>query len=322
MKQGSLLSPVLFNIFLDDLLLELKNTDTGIRIDDLLLNTCAYADDVTIFSSTIPGLQQLINISAAYAKKWRFSFSTKKTKCIVLGTMLTSKAPTWYLNDHPVHCSEEVDILGITFQSNKKSDAHINNRVSACRKSVFALASAGMSYPGLNSDIKAYIWKTIGIPTLSYGMDCLPLTEKDINRMSSVCTSHVKSILGIPKRSHHSAVMEALNIPSMSKVIQRAKAGLWHRIFQVDSPVRELQARLLSRYLLCGSCENGTFISSLVSSAMNPLSIIFDKTVIKNIISYESDGVVDSLRYLLVHENYIKPWSDEYVLVSLLTKAF
>ena len=34
------------------------------------------------------------------------------------------------------------------------------------------------------------------------------------------------------------------------------------------------------------------------------------------------NGIVDTLRYLLCHDNFLKPYSDEYIIVSLLTKAF
>ena len=34
------------------------------------------------------------------------------------------------------------------------------------------------------------------------------------------------------------------------------------------------------------------------------------------------DGVVDSLRYLICNENFIKPYSEEHVLATLLTRAF
>ena len=35
-----------------------------------------------------------------------------------------------------------------------------------------------------------------------------------------------------------------------------------------------------------------------------------------------NDGVVDSLRYLISQENFIKPYSNEHILGVLLTKAF
>ena len=60
-RQGSLLSPLLFNIFLSDPLYELDNVNQGLRVVSRLYNYFAYADDVSMFASTVPGLQQLIN---------------------------------------------------------------------------------------------------------------------------------------------------------------------------------------------------------------------------------------------------------------------
>ena len=89
-----------------------------------------------------------------------------------------------------------------------------------------------------------------------------------------------------------------------------------------QSPTRELQTRLLSRFVTSGSRVNGTILSNLVDSGFNPLDIVCVKPIKNKYSAKGGDGVVDSLKYLLCHENYIKPWSHEFILTSLLTKAF
>ncbi len=84
-RQGSILSPVLFNIFICDLLKLLGNNESGIRIGAKLFNSFAYADDISLVSSTVPGLQELINICTDYSSLWRFNFGINKTKCMLVG---------------------------------------------------------------------------------------------------------------------------------------------------------------------------------------------------------------------------------------------
>ena len=43
-----MLSPYVFNICINDLVLELQATNSGVAIGDVLLNSFAYADDVTV----------------------------------------------------------------------------------------------------------------------------------------------------------------------------------------------------------------------------------------------------------------------------------
>ena len=74
-RQGSLLSPYLFNMFLSDLLYELDSINQGLRIGSHLYNSFAYADDVSLFASTVPGLQQLINKCVEYSVKTQLKIS-------------------------------------------------------------------------------------------------------------------------------------------------------------------------------------------------------------------------------------------------------
>ncbi len=112
-RQGSILSPVLFNIFICDLLKQLYSCESGVRIGGKLFNSFAYADDISTFSSTVPGLQELINICAKYSSYWRFKFGINKTKCMPVGKGKTCFAtePVWYLKNIPIETVNSLDIL-------------------------------------------------------------------------------------------------------------------------------------------------------------------------------------------------------------------
>ena len=49
-KQGGILSPLLFNIYIDDLSLTSSKSNIGCRLGGRLVNHIAYADDLCILS--------------------------------------------------------------------------------------------------------------------------------------------------------------------------------------------------------------------------------------------------------------------------------
>ena len=154
MRQGSILSPRLFSVFINDLLLQLKSNENGMKLYNLKLNAIAYADDINLFSTTTTGLQKLLDTCDSYAKKWRIKFNPTKTKCTQIGKSGLKIPPTWILDGETVKLSDETTILGVNFTNDLKARSHIKNRIRACNQSVFKFSTAGALYPGLNCVVK------------------------------------------------------------------------------------------------------------------------------------------------------------------------
>lgn len=66
-KQGDVLSPLLFNYFINDIVNKLDNTLTDpVVVGDISLNILLYADDIVILSKSQEGLQKSLDILYDY----------------------------------------------------------------------------------------------------------------------------------------------------------------------------------------------------------------------------------------------------------------
>ena len=125
-RQGSVLSPRVFCIFLNSLLVDRECSNAGVRIGPDSYQSFAYADNINLLSATVGGLHSLIDICLAYSKKWRFNFGIAKSKCMISGADLFCRQPSWYLGYQRMENSTELDVLGIIFTNNGKSEKHVN----------------------------------------------------------------------------------------------------------------------------------------------------------------------------------------------------
>ena len=87
-KQGDVLSAILFCVYIDDLISQLRRNRTGCWFNGDYVGVIVYADDIVLLSPTLDGLQEMIHTCSTYAKNHNLSFSThdnprkSKTKCM------------------------------------------------------------------------------------------------------------------------------------------------------------------------------------------------------------------------------------------------
>ena len=139
MPQGSILGPILFNIFMNDLFYILQND---------LHN---FADDNTMsaVSETISHLIQSLTVKSNLAIDWfhrnSMIVNPDKFKAIVLTkARQDTSGISVSLRDHCITSEESVSLLGITIDCRLSFDKHVSK---LCKKVAFQLSALKMLRP-------------------------------------------------------------------------------------------------------------------------------------------------------------------------------
>ena len=84
-RQGNILSPRLFTVLINIVIVKLKDSGVGCSINNIFIGCILYADDIIVLSATVSGLQEMLNICNKTIMDMDLSFNCKKSVCIRFG---------------------------------------------------------------------------------------------------------------------------------------------------------------------------------------------------------------------------------------------
>ena len=112
MKQGGVLSPILFSIYMDDLLKELRSTGVGCHVNSIFCGAFSYADDIVLLSPTITCLNKLTGVCQMYSEQHDITFNSNKSQLITFSQNKNVYNPVIHINNDVVPCVNYVKHLG------------------------------------------------------------------------------------------------------------------------------------------------------------------------------------------------------------------
>ena len=78
-KQGGVLSPILFAVYIDELLIKLRSSGVGCYIGNTFLGAFGYADDIILICPTIRALKVMLSIAQNYTDSFDIKFNISKS---------------------------------------------------------------------------------------------------------------------------------------------------------------------------------------------------------------------------------------------------
>ena len=215
-KQGGCLSPLLFNVYLNDLLIQIRKLRTGCHLAGLPANVIAYADDVVLLSPTRQGLQTLVDTAQNFAQNMDIRFNVKKSVAMCIAGR-NSKLAKWLgrapssvlLYGTSLIWVEEFKYLGhvITHDLNDYKDT-----LRIKRSLYFQTNLLTSKFHFMNRKVLTHLFKTYC--SQLYGVELWDLV-KCKSAVKNVCKAYhacIKRLLGIPKYSRNHTLCDTYGL--------------------------------------------------------------------------------------------------------------
>ena len=109
-KQGCVMSPLLFNTYIEELLTRIRVSRRGARIGNKTIGCLAFADDLVIIGEKREDMEELLRITSEYGEEWQVKFSANKCEVMKYNSRDEGQ---WKLGDSILEVVENYKYLGI-----------------------------------------------------------------------------------------------------------------------------------------------------------------------------------------------------------------
>ena len=186
-RQGSILSPLLFSVYVDDMLKRLNNSKLGCQVKYIQFNSFMYADDLLLVSLSIADLQKLLAICESEFAKIDMSINASKSSCVRIGPRFNVNVSVVLINNNPIQWSSELKYLGMTIMAGK----NIKYNFHPVKAKFFGSINNIIGKVGTRSTerVVLHLMYSKCSPILTYGLEAVKINKSSRDNLSNVHNS-------------------------------------------------------------------------------------------------------------------------------------
>ncbi len=183
-RQGGILSPLLFSAYIDTVLSKLESSSLGCFINKRCFNSFLYADDLILLSISVSDLQDLLNTAVETFESLNLKINSNKTVCLRVGSRFMSPCKLMSAGGSDLSWVDEAKYLGIFFKSGKKLSCNWQSARSSYYKALNSLLSVLGSNPSIQ--VALALIRASCFPILTYGLAALHLSPAEQSQFTFV----------------------------------------------------------------------------------------------------------------------------------------
>jgi hypothetical protein len=309
-KQGGVMSPILFCIYIEELLVQLEQSRIGCHLGHSFAGAVAYADDVCLMAPCLSAMQKLLDICSHFADSFCLSFNASKSKAIVCNDQAHSNSPFLLLGENPIPYVSHAIHLGHYIGK----DASKCNSNKIVRDMIVRTNSICSNYRFVDTNVMQLLFTSHC--TSFYGYQFVDLSECGIQSLDVAWKKCIRRLFKLPPRTRSQYVYHLMNYRPEPRVQLLSRlANFFHHCFTstnplvrtcsvfsqcgfsvVDNNLRELLSYCKIDYDIYNSENDSTDMSRLVeanwAAAADPEILSTSQAIME--LCMMRDGVLDS----------------------------
>ena len=231
-RQGGVLSPDFYSIYVDDLISKLEKMNKGCYFHGVFAAAFFYADDMAILSPSLKGLSSLLHLCEQYCAEWDICLNAKKSRCLYFGKR-TNISYNLILHGKKIEWAEEWSYLGVTLKSGKTFNCSVRERI----KKFYRCVNAILRIDGYSNDmVMLRLIETHCIPILTYAIEIIHVSDRDEHRQLRVAYNSVfRKIFNYRWSESVSALQKFLERPTWEQLVDKRRSTFTTRVLKTDS---------------------------------------------------------------------------------------
>lgn len=284
-KQGCLLSPVLFTLYLNDLP---DNLPGGISVAGTVVKVLLYADDIVLLSDSPDILQNMIDSLYSYCQKWGLRINLDKSKIMIFRTSTRySHRLVWMYGNNQIDIVNEYKYLGVILTFNLSFKKHLEAKLASSKIAINATWLSYIHDPKINLSNKLKIFNSAAKSIMFYGAQIWGFLKFD--EVEKLLRYFLKKMLYLP-----------MNTPNYMLHIETGLPSLYLETlnlhFRYISKILNLSINRLPRLLAKESILQNTYWFSHWQSLCTKIGITLDIEIWGNNLRYYHDNVLNKLK--------------------------
>ena len=235
-KQGGVLSPVLFCVYLDILLERLSSLGVGAHLGELFVGALGYADDLALVSPSVSAMDSMLGVCEDFANEYDVMFNSLKSQSLVLGRPLAATSPVFRIHGQAIPRVERAVHLG-TFIGSGSKEANLHKAASDL---AIAVNKIRRTFPRSSLAVFKQLFRTHCCSF--YGCPLWDLSS--IEPLSVRWRQSLRFLLGLPQRTHRWLFPLILRAPPPEDELLWRFAKFWASCSQSANPVLHACAEL------------------------------------------------------------------------------
>ena len=235
-KQGCVLSPILFIIYIADIGKLLESYPGGFKLQNCRIAGLLYVDDLIIIGKNKDEVRNLLTKVQGLLEKLGMNVNCSKSKILSCKNIQLQAEISLMssCNEHlgDIKHAPKYKYLGVNITTDS-ANGIFKEALRTCKAKL--KAQAGIILGLTNHDFDPIVnglnlWNSVAISSALYGAEVIRFSKEDIEELESIQSGFLAHLLGQRLSVSNAAIRNETGVQPINQIITKMKLNYWHHI--------------------------------------------------------------------------------------------